>query len=117
MAEHVHKSYSCDRCKADLGAERPKRDQPPLIRASFNYDSGPGPTYDWSDLCDSCNDAVRAFFLPIGELRPPQSEKGDARAGIRALFEWGNKDAADYILVRCWRILGRKVTAKLAGEA
>lgn len=64
MAEHVHKTYTCDRCKASLGSERPKPSQGANVRASFNWSEGPGPSFQWDDLCSDCRKAVFAFFLP-----------------------------------------------------
>ena len=66
MAEHVHKTYSCDRCKADLGAERPSHSQEADIVASFNWQDGPGAVFKWKDLCTACRDDVFAFFKPNG---------------------------------------------------
>lgn len=62
MAEHIHLTYTCDRCKADLGEKRPYRDQQAEVRAAFNYTEGPGPSFRWDDLCDACVSEVRAFF-------------------------------------------------------
>lgn len=62
MAEHVHKTYSCDRCKADMGSVRPKHSQSTDIVANFNWAEGPGPMFIWKDLCDDCRREVFAFF-------------------------------------------------------
>lgn len=66
MAEHVHRTYSCDRCKADLGTERPKHAQESEVTASFNWSEGPGPIFRWKDLCTDCRKAVFDFFMPNG---------------------------------------------------
>lgn len=62
MAEHVHKTYTCDRCKADLGDVRPKRSQQTKVVATFDSMEGPGPGFHWLDLCDGCDRAVKVFF-------------------------------------------------------
>lgn len=62
MAEHVHKTYSCDRCKADLGDKRPQRIQTTEVVAAFHWRDGPGPQFKWADLCDRCDSEVKAFF-------------------------------------------------------
>lgn len=64
MAEHIHKSYTCDRCKADLGSELPRHSQRADVSASFNWSTGPGPTFKWTDMCDECRAEVFAFFQP-----------------------------------------------------
>ncbi len=62
MSEHIHKTNSCDRCKADLGDKRPSRLQTSKVTASFNWLEGPGPSFWWEDLCDTCDAEVKAFF-------------------------------------------------------
>lgn len=62
MAEHIHKTYSCDRCKTDLGTTRPRHGQSTRVTARFDYSEGPGPNYDWTDLCVSCRKIVMEFF-------------------------------------------------------
>lgn len=64
MAEHIHKTYTCDRCAVDLGATRPQHAQWAEVDASFNWRDGPGPRFKWRDLCDRCRADVFAFFLP-----------------------------------------------------
>jgi len=107
MAEHTHKTYTCDRCKVDLGRERPKRNQQSRVVASFNWNEGPGPNFDWTDLCDSCNAAVRAFFLfgPV-EMGVTGSERREARVWWAEVSSYVNKDRAEYIMVRAKRIMG-----------
>ena len=63
MAEHITKSYTCDRCRKELGCERPRRTQKATVRASFHYQEGPGPAFDWQDLCDECDQKVKLFFV------------------------------------------------------
>ena len=62
MAEHIHKTYSCDRCKADLGDKRPNRAQGCEVSAAFHWLAGPGPTFKWVDVCDECRAEIRSFF-------------------------------------------------------
>lgn len=105
MAEHVHKSYSCDRCKADLGPDRPNHGQGAVISAAFNWREGPGPTFKWDDLCDGCRSAVMAFFLPA-DLHPAQSELREARVWWNEVNDYVNKDMAAYVMARARRMLG-----------
>lgn len=107
MAEHQHTTYSCDRCKADLGASRPKRQQSSVVVASFHWDEGPGPNFNWKDLCDPCNFAVRSFFLTSpAEMNVLQSERRDARIWWGEVATYVNKEMAEYIMVRARRMLG-----------
>lgn len=62
MAERIHRTYECDRCKADLGSTRPQHDQKTEVAATFNWTSGPGPHYVWRDLCTTCRTDVIGFF-------------------------------------------------------
>lgn len=63
MAQHTHTTYSCDRCKADLGCVPPTRFQASTVDATFHSLEGPGPSFRWRDLCDPCHLAAKVFFL------------------------------------------------------
>lgn len=59
MAELVIKKWQCDRCGVIL-------DKRPLhpgvkceIRGSENYETAPGPRFEWKDICHPCNDKVK----------------------------------------------------------
>lgn len=107
MAEHTHTTYSCDRCKKEIGSERPYRPQNTSIDASFHYVEGPGPSFKWRDLCDGCNSAARAFFLfgPV-EMGVTSSERREARVWWAEVGAYVNKEMAEYIMVRTKRIMG-----------
>ncbi|CDO37635.1 hypothetical protein [Novosphingobium sp. KN65.2] len=106
MAKHTHTTFSCDRCKADLGDEQPRRNQQSLVNACFNWREGPGPNFNWIDLCDSCDAAVKAFFLTSAtDLAPTQSEMRDARVWWAEVSSYVNRDMAGYIMVRARRML------------
>lgn len=63
MAEHVHKTYTCDRCKASMTERKPPHPWGTVqIRGYFEYREGPGPKFTWNDLCQPCGDVVTAFF-------------------------------------------------------
>lgn len=62
MATHTHTTYSCDRCKTDMGSVKRKHPQEATVTASFNWSEGPGPTFKWVDLCEPCRDDVFKFF-------------------------------------------------------
>lgn len=113
--EHVHKTYSCDRCQKEIGSERPKRSQGAIVTATFNWADGPGPSYDWKDLCDPCYGFVKAFFLrplqeshapPAGYDRPTKEEKESARAWAIGLLDMPNTDIGEHMLVRAMRLMG-----------
>ncbi len=107
MAEHTHTTYSCDRCKADLGEKRPKRNQSSTVDASFNWTEGPGPNFKWRDLCDPCDIAVRAFFLtsPL-DLNVTLSERREARAWFAEVLAYVNTEMGEYIMARARRMVG-----------
>lgn len=107
MAEHTHTTYSCDRCKADLGIERPKRAQTSIVNAEFGWTEGPGPSFKWRDLCDPCDVAVKAFFLtsPV-DMHVTGSERHEARVWWAEVGAYVNKEMAEYIMVRARRIMG-----------
>lgn len=104
MAEHVYKSYTCDKCKCNLGNERPKRSQDTRVAATFNWSDGSGPAFLWKDLCDPCNDAIRAFFLPSLNFCT-STEKKNARLWFAEVLSYVNKDMADHIMVRARRMM------------
>ncbi|MCW1985550.1 UNVERIFIED_ORG: hypothetical protein M2348_001282 [Sphingomonas sp. R1F5B] len=107
MAKHTHTTYSCDRCKTDLGTTLPDHKQETVITASFNWREGPGPTFHWKDLCDPCRSAVRAFFLtsPV-DMGVTASERREARVWWTEVSAFVNTDMAEYIMVRARRIMG-----------
>ncbi|GEM_PF-5780199 len=105
MAEHTHTTYSCDRCKEEIGSERPKRSIQAEVSAHFPYLEGPGPNFKWRDLCDECDLQVKAFFLPK-EVRPAAEEKRQGRLWFAEVLAYANKDMADYIMARARRIMG-----------
>lgn len=107
MAKHMHTTFSCDRCKCDLGEKLPSRAQQALVQASFNYSEGPGPSFNWDDLCDPCEQAVKAFFLanPV-DMAVTGSERREARAWWAEVAAYVNTDMAEYIMVRARRIMG-----------
>lgn len=107
MAKHTHTTYSCDRCKADLGSELPDHNQATVINASFNWREGPGPAFKWQDLCDPCRSAVRAFFLtsPV-DMGVTALERKEARVWWAEVGAFVNTDMAEYIMVRARRIMG-----------
>lgn len=107
MAKHTHTTFSCDRCKCDLGSTLPNRQQNSYVKASFHWNSGPGPEFDWADLCDPCLSAVRAFFLigPI-EMAVRAEERREARVWWAEVAAYVNTEMAEYIMVRTRRIMG-----------
>lgn len=107
MAEHNHTTYSCDRCKAELGSERPRRAQRSVVRASFNYQDGPGPDFTWADLCDGCDTAAKAFFLTSpAAMGVTSSERREARKWWEEVAAYKNLEIGEYIMVRTRRIMG-----------
>lgn len=60
MAEHVVRSFSCDRCGADLGAARGR--QPTQVTAQEEGEWAMDWAVKWRDLCEPCRADVRAFF-------------------------------------------------------
>lgn len=108
MAEHTHTTYSCDRCKADLGSERPNRSMRTNVVARFDYTEGPGPAFQWVDLCDSCDEAVKAFFIPREGLTGlSASERRDNREWMRRVVEAANTDLSDYMIRRLRKMSGK----------
>ncbi len=60
MAEHILKSYSCDRCNADLGNEKPKEDI--VVNAQKNGEWALDFDAKWKHLCPGCRQVVVEFF-------------------------------------------------------
>lgn len=109
MAKHIHVSFTCDRCKADLGDKPPVRSQKSQVAANFNWTEGHGPSFSWVDLCDPCDAAVRAFFLPEPlDLRPTADDRREARVWWAKVAAYVNEEAAEYIMVRARRIIGER---------
>lgn len=101
MAEHTHTTYSCDRCKADLGIKRPNRTLRTAVTARFDYVEGPGPNFAWNDLCDACDTAVKAFFVPREGLTGLTiSERREGRVWMAKIVAAENTDLADYMIQR-----------------
>jgi len=107
MAKHTHTTYSCDRCKAAIGKSALERNQRSNVTASFNWREGPGPSFQWVDLCDDCDKAVKAFFLtsPV-DMGVTGSERREARVWWVEVSAYVNTDMAEYIMVRARRIMG-----------
>ena len=107
MAEHIHTTYSCDRCAADLGAAKPYREPVAIIKASFASLQKPAQHFEWNHLCDRCDTAVRAFFLtsPI-EMNVTGHERREARVWWAEVSAYVNTEMAEYIMVRARRVLG-----------
>jgi hypothetical protein len=101
MAEHTHTTYSCDRCKADLGSKRPMRTMRTNVAARFDYSEGPGPNFNWTDLCDACDTAVKAFFVPREGLTGLSvSARREGRVWMAKILAAENKDLADYMIAQ-----------------
>lgn len=64
MAEHIHKTYSCDRCKEALGSERPQRLRTIDVRAQLDWRDARGQHFEWKDVCDACYRDIMNFFEP-----------------------------------------------------
>lgn len=60
MAEHIRKTFSCDRCGTDLGSERGR--QPITVTAVEDGEWAKEWSVNWRDLCEPCRDAVRKMF-------------------------------------------------------
>jgi hypothetical protein len=107
VAKHTHTTFSCDRCKCDLGAELPNHPQENVVKAYFNWKEGPGPVFEWTDLCEPCRGAVRAFFLtgPV-EMAVRAEERREARVWWAEVASYVNTERAEYIMVRARRIMG-----------
>lgn len=108
MAAHTHTTYSCDRCKCDLGSELPNHSQRTNVQARFDYAEGPGPVYGWTDLCDSC----RAFVLQVFKVDPlprlSATARKEARDYFTKLLAIPNADMADYAMWRARVLLEGK---------
>lgn len=61
MAEHLHKSYSCDRCMRDLGEAVPEHYPKTKVSAVFEGEWAMV-TVAFAQLCDPCHEAVWQFF-------------------------------------------------------
>lgn len=107
MAQHVHTTYTCDRCKCDLGTTRPKRDVDCIVEAHFPSIQKSSHHFKWNDLCDSCDVAVKAFFLtsPVS-MNVTGSERREARIWWAEVGAYVNTEMAEYIMVRVRRIMG-----------
>jgi hypothetical protein len=66
MAEHIAKSYSCDRCKSDLGSERPNSKA--VVTAYFEGEWAPECRAEWKDLCPSCRSSALEFFQGLSNV-------------------------------------------------
>lgn len=60
MAEHIAKSYSCDRCGIDIGAQKPSKNM--SVRANRNGEWAPEFDIKWDDFCADCDAEVSQFF-------------------------------------------------------
>lgn len=101
VAKKTHITYSCDRCKADLGSELKRRSMGAVVTARFDYTEGPGPNFAWNDLCDACDTAVKAFFVPREGLKAlSASARQDGRVWMAKILAAENKDLADHMIQR-----------------
>lgn len=63
MAEHIHKSYACDRCKKPIDAPgSPKSKYPRLQLSGSVHGEWAGYDFKWIDLCDDCWTAIHEFL-------------------------------------------------------
>lgn len=110
MAQHTAVTYSCDRCGGELpskGGVRPWSNA--SVKMIFHTTEGPGPQFEWKDLCDNCVTTLKAFFLPAPSLYPTSTEKKDAREQLATMLNWANTEATDYVAVRILRIFDRNL--------
>lgn len=97
MGSKTTTTYFCDRCDAEIGDKLPKRAQESKVSGQFHYESGPGPTFTWKDLCNKCDTAVKLFFLEE-QTSIPTSEGKILRERMRDLLQAQNINQIDHYL-------------------
>ncbi len=70
MVEHVHKTYSCDRCGSDLGKAPPRSKL--TAQAHKEGEWAMEFSFTWKDFCPRCEKDVSTFFT----TRPTRQSGG-----------------------------------------
>ncbi len=107
MAKHTHVTHTCDRCGADVPEAWLARGEAINLDVTFSSITNASHGLTWTDLCERCDSAVRAFFIPSPlAMNVGRDERRDARVWWATVGAYVNEEMAEYIMVRARRIIG-----------
>lgn len=62
MAEHISRTYTCDRCGFLIGPNPNQGSRVVKLHASVSYPSEPGTQFEWGHLCTPCGADILSFL-------------------------------------------------------